>query len=144
MFSDLSSGARLLIEGRPGSGKTTLVHKVSRDWPEEMLKFNHCKLLLLIHLRGFLNDPEVDLECIIKCYYHLQANFGLITVDIKAIGCGFQKMYTFLHLTFQEFLAAYHISHLKSDEQQDLITHHGESKHMLQVWKFYCGLVQFD
>ncbi len=49
-----------------------------------------------------------------------------------------------LHLTFQEFLAAYHISHLKSDEQQDLITHHGESKHMLQVWKFYCGLVQFD
>ncbi len=32
---------------------------------------------------------------------------GLITVDIKAIGCGFQKMYTFLHLTFQEFLAAY-------------------------------------
>ena len=23
---------RLLIEGRPGSGKTTLVHKFSQDW----------------------------------------------------------------------------------------------------------------
>ncbi len=354
VFSHLSSGARLLIEGRPGSGKTTLVHKVSHDWAKGKLKFNHCRLLLLIHLRGFLNDPEVDLERIIKCYYHhkavvddivtyvhrrsglglylildgldeyiprkdktfifdlikkeilpksvvivasrpagvarfryiatkqvevlgflndqiseyidgytfsvesksedlhkyldehpnvhhmcylpihaamvcylfdyldvdlpqteteiydqftrhtllrsisrhsgnllcldsieslpeqekevfnkintlayektvsgkqsvLQSDvdhlfnsaesndfFGLITVDIKAIGCVFQKMYTFLHLTFQEFLAAYHISHLKSDEQQDLITLHGESKHMLQVWKFYCGLVQFD
>ncbi len=49
-----------------------------------------------------------------------------------------------VHLTFQEFLAAYHISHLKRDEQKDLITRHGEFKHMLQVWKFYCGLVQFD
>ncbi len=351
VFSHLRSGSRLLIEGRPGSGKTTLVHKVSRDWAKGKLKFNHCKLLLLIHLGAFLNDPEVDLEHIIKCYYHLKADvdnivtyvhrrsglglylildgldeyiprksifdlierkilprsvvivasrpaavarfryietkqvevlgflndqiseyingyifsvkskcedlhkyldehpnvhrmcylpihtamvcylfdrldvdlpqteteiyeqftrhtilrsisrhsdnlmrldsieslpeqekevwskistlayektvsgkqsvlqsdvdhffnsaesndfFGLITVDIKAIGCGFQKMYTFLHLTFQEFIAAYHISRLKRDEQHDLITLHGESKHMLQVCKFYCGLVQFD
>ena len=32
VFTDLDSGTRLLIEGRPGSGKTTLVHKFSRDW----------------------------------------------------------------------------------------------------------------
>ena len=74
VFSNLSSGARLIIEGRPGSGKTTLVHKISHDWAKGELKFNHCKLLLLIHLRGFLNDPEVDLEHIIKCYFHHKAD----------------------------------------------------------------------
>ncbi len=31
---------------------------------------------------------------------------GLITIDVKAALCGFEKMYTFLHLTFQEYLAA--------------------------------------
>ena len=31
-FHNLNSGMRVLVEGRPGSGKTTLVHKVSQDW----------------------------------------------------------------------------------------------------------------
>ncbi len=88
---------------------------------------------------------ESNLFCnLISTTFLIVHRVSLITVDIKAKGCGFQKMYTFLHLTFQEFLAAYHIAHLKRDEQKDLITLHGESKHMLQVWKFYCGLAQFD
>ncbi len=69
VFSNLESGARLFIEGRPGSGKTTLVHKVSKDWASNVLQFQHCKFLLLIHLRGFLSDPDVDLKRIIQCYY---------------------------------------------------------------------------
>ena len=32
VFREYTEGALLLIEGRPGSGKTTLVHKVTRDW----------------------------------------------------------------------------------------------------------------
>ena len=348
VFSDIENGARLLIEGRPGSGKTTLVHKVSRDWARGKLKFNHCKLLLLIHLRGFLNDPNVNLKDLIGCYYkddnkiiaiseyanersglglyfildgldeyvphksrtyifnlimkanlprsvvivvsrpaavakfrpiatkqvevvgflcdqiseyikeyqfsvkskcealhryldehpnvrhmcylpihvamvcylfdYLDVNLpqteteiyaeftkhtlfrsisrqtddlvcldsieslpaperevcnmicklaweltisgkqamlqkdvrhffdaqnseclGLITIDIKAVQCGFDKIYTFLHLTFQEFLAAYYISRV---QQRDVISKYGNSKRMQQVWKFYCGLVK--
>ncbi len=38
VFCNLESGTRMLIEGRPGSGKTTLVHKVSRDWANNKLK----------------------------------------------------------------------------------------------------------
>ena len=31
MFGKYASGALVLVEGRPGMGKTTLMHKVTRD-----------------------------------------------------------------------------------------------------------------
>lgn len=69
VFGDLSSGVRLLIEGRPGSGKTTLVHKVSQDWANGELHMQDIQLLFLVHLRHLLNDSNVTLHDIIKyCY----------------------------------------------------------------------------
>ena len=69
---------------------------------------------------------------------------GLITVDEMASVCGFDKLYTFLHLTFQEYLAAYHISKLEEDKQLEVINQYSQKKHMGVVWKFYCGLVDFN
>ena len=358
VFTDLESGTRLLIEGRPGSGKTTLVHKFSQDWGRGKLQLKQIKYLFLVHLRGFFNRPSVTLREILQCYYaqeyehmvdeimkfsvdhngdgicfifdgldeynpesigrtyifqliqrkHLQKavvivasrpaataklrkmatkqvevigflkeqisqyienytfseenkkpdlhkylnqhpnvhhmcylpihaamvcylfdvmgsklprtetemykqftnhtllrtvtrysdeidfletpgdllkpdyegflkicelafeitlsskqvmmksevrNFfgdissgnesmGLITVDCMAKVCGFDKLYTFLHLTFQEFLAAYHISKLEEGKQVNIINDYCGKKHMGVVWKFYCGLVDFS
>ena len=69
VFSRLETGARLFIEGRPGSGKTTLVHKVSRDWAKNELNLDSIRLLFLVHLRGFFNDPDIQLTDIMKRYY---------------------------------------------------------------------------
>ena len=69
---------------------------------------------------------------------------GLITIDQIASICGFKKLYTFLHLTFQEYLAAYHISKLEEEKQLEVITQYSQKKHMCVVWKFYCGLVDFN
>ena len=69
VFSNLKSGSRLLIEGRPGSGKTTLVHKFSQDWGKGDIWLESVELLFLVHLRGFFNDPDITLRKIIQCYY---------------------------------------------------------------------------
>ena len=69
VFSDLKSGTRLLIEGRPGSGKTTLVHKFSQDWGRGDISLEGVKLLFLVHLRGFYNDPNISLRKIIQLYF---------------------------------------------------------------------------
>ena len=68
-FGGLSSKTCLLIEGRPGSGKTTLVHKFSQDWAKREITITHVRLLFLIHLRGFCSDPNIGLSDLIGCYF---------------------------------------------------------------------------
>ena len=69
-------------------------------------------------------------------------SMGLITVDSMAQKCGFENLYTFLHLTFQEYLAAYHV-HTLTDRLK-VLKKYGRKKHMQVVWKFYCGLTRFE
>ena len=71
-------------------------------------------------------------------------SLGLVTTDITARLNGFQNSYTFLHLTLQEFLAAYHISKLCLTEQIEVIDKYLSFISMLTVWKFYFGLVNFE
>ena len=63
-YSDLlhelqsKSGIRIIIEGRPGSGKTTLIIEISKDWAKE--KILQSKLFFLVRLR-MLQDLEEKL-----------------------------------------------------------------------------------
>ena len=52
VFSQYESGSRLLVERRPGSDKTTLMHKVSKDWALDkgILQGAEIVVLVPIHL----------------------------------------------------------------------------------------------
>ena len=71
-------------------------------------------------------------------------SLGLVVVDKYFVRYGLKEIYTFLHLTFQEFLSAFHIVQLNSQAQNEIILKYGSNKNLGVVWKFYCGMTQFS
>ena len=71
-----------------------------------------------------------------------KSSLGLVTVDNTANLFGMEDLYTFLHLTFQEYLAAFYLAGLE-DEEQVISKTKGKQANLQMVWKFYCGIVQF-
>ena len=71
-------------------------------------------------------------------------SLGLVIVDKYFVRYGLKEIYTFLHLTFQEFLAACHIARLSSQDQMNIISKYGGDKKLGVVWKFCCGMTQFS
>ena len=68
-------------------------------------------------------------------------HFGFLDA-VSALYGGGRVSYNFLHLTIQEFFAAYHISHLGSSGLE-LFKKHGEDKRWNVVWRFVAGLTKF-
>ena len=69
---------------------------------------------------------------------------GLLTTDHIMKQCDMENVFTFLHLTLQEYLAAYHLSNLDEGEQIEMIRLHRGKPHMLTTFKFFCGLISFE
>ena len=61
IFSKYIAGGLILVEGRPGSGKTTLVHKIARDWASGSKILTNAQLVFLVPLR-ILDHEKVDHE----------------------------------------------------------------------------------
>lgn len=76
MFNSLRSGKTLFIEGRPGCGKTTLVHKITQDWAKGS-KNGALRLVLLVSLR-VLNKPNLDLIDILNLFKDLKVSKQII------------------------------------------------------------------
>ena len=74
-----------------------------------------------------------------------QLSLGLVTTDLSPQLSGeYRNSYSFLHLTLQEFLTAYHISTTSLEKQKEVIQQYWDTVHMRNVWKFYFGLAKFE
>ena len=80
-MENVKPGTRILLEGRPGCGKTTLVKKLSRDWSEGKI-LGTVKYLFLVSLRKFYSKPIQDLSNILDTFHmqrlasDISSNFG--------------------------------------------------------------------
>ena len=71
-------------------------------------------------------------------------SLGLVTIDSCAKLFGMEDLYTFLHLTYQEYLAAYYIAGLDHKKQIEISEICGYKPHLHKMWKFFCGIVRFE
>ena len=71
------------------------------------------------------------------------SSLGLVTIDSTAELFSLEDVYSFLHLTFQEYLAAFYLSQLDSESEVIRKTN-GLKVNLRMVWKFYSSIVQFD
>ena len=84
-FGEYRSRELILLEGRPGSGKTTLVHKIIRDWTEgEVL--TKAKLVFLDTLRDLNSDcRDETLSDLLRLFYSNDEELKSIRSDIERI-----------------------------------------------------------
>ncbi len=65
----VSSSELIMLEGRPGSGKTTLVHKIVKDWANGKT-LHGAQLVFLVVLREFNNSQAHSLSDLLKMFYY--------------------------------------------------------------------------
>ena len=98
--------------------------------------------------KQFLHLSQIAFEGILKeeIIFHTLppglVHFGFLNA-VSALYGGGRVSYNFLHLTLQEFFAAYHISHLGSSGLE-VFKQHGKDERWNVVWRFVAGLTKFE
>ena len=64
LFEGLNEGSLVLLEGRPGSGKTTLMLKIACDWKKKILK--QAEIVILVQLRRLSQTGDIYLHHLLK------------------------------------------------------------------------------
>ena len=67
---------------------------------------------------------------------------GLLLIAPTISVAGRERSYNFLHLTLQEFCAAWYISKLSTEKQIEFVNTYYNQKHFIMVWRFYSGITK--
>ena len=99
--------------------------------------------LCYIAYRGRENSKIIFSSCELKTYgvdVHTISGMGLLLIAPSTSVYGREKSYNFLHLTLQEFCAAFYISTLPPQEQYECFEKYQFKKEFQIVWRFYSGI----
>ena len=94
-----------------------------------------------LHLSKVAYENFKNEEIIFQSIPSNLEHFGFLD-SVSALYGGGGVSYNFLHLTVQEFFAAYHISHLGSSGLE-VFQQYGKAQQWNLVWRFVAGLTKF-
>lgn len=97
---------------------------------------------LFIQLANIAFDGVLDKQLVFTSFPEGTKGLGFTTASAELF-TGRRVTHSFLHLTIQEYLAAYSISQLSSNEQTKLFLEHSGKDHLDVVWRFYAGMTGF-
>ncbi len=133
IYEQFTIATILRHEANKSEGLSQLKSLLELSGEEKTLFNSVCKLAydMIINSQQVVRKSDAQISVSSNLY------FGLLTVEHTSEYYGSEDLYTFHHLTFQEFLAAFYM-HKAQIEDEQLI----EKYSLRNVFKFYCGLTQ--
>ena len=84
IFREHKEGEVVLIEGRPGSGKTTLVHQISQDWAQGKAILQGARHVFLVTLRHLnYSKRDISVSDIIDIFFDSEEIRKVVENEIK-------------------------------------------------------------
>ena len=98
----------------------------------------------LVRLGRLAFEGKVREEMVFKHLPQGCSTLGLLNTCSELYGRKESVTYSFLHLTLQEYMGAFHISQLPASEQTKLFVNYCDFGHLNVVWRFVAGLTRMQ